>query len=100
MDNLLSLTASNVCVSLICHQVAAIYWYLPNFGESVMNDVGPQLAVAVKGFPRGISEEVLSQYLFSQGGEIKNLKIEGDEAIVEFEDTSGMNTVAFWDQLE
>ena len=61
-----------------------------------MTDVGSLLAIAVKGVPRGVSEEVLSQYFFSQGGEIKNLKIEGEKAIVEFEDTSGMNPVACW----
>ena len=49
-------------------------------------------AIIVKDVPRGVSEEILSQYFFSRGGEIKQLTFCGErrEATIEFEDSSGM----------
>lgn len=49
-------------------------------------------AIVVKDIPRGVGEEVLSQYFFSRGGEIKQLTFcdERKEATIEFEDSSGM----------
>lgn len=49
-------------------------------------------AIVVKDIPRGVSEEILNQYFFSRGGEIKQLTFCGEkrEATIEFEDSSGM----------
>ena len=48
--------------------------------------------VLVKDIPRGLSGEVVSQYFFSRGGEMKTFQMDENKrsALVEFEDTSGI----------
>ena len=47
--------------------------------------------ILVKDIPRGLSSEVIKQYFFSRGGEIKAFQSyeNGRKAILEFEDSTG-----------
>ena len=48
--------------------------------------------ILVEDIPRGLSGEIISQYFFSRGGDIKAFRLfeGGRKALVEFEDTSGL----------
>ena len=48
-------------------------------------------ALLLKNIPRGLDSELLNQYFFSRGGEVKEIQASDGlrEAIVEFEDPSG-----------
>lgn len=49
-------------------------------------------SIVVQDIPHGLSGEVIRQYFFSQGGEIRAFRMCSDErrAFVEFEDPSGV----------
>lgn len=48
--------------------------------------------IVVESVPHGLSSDVVRQYFFSRGGEIKAFRMHADErkAFVEFENSSGV----------